>query len=428
MRKINRLAMLGLSVIATSGLVAGTASAETATAHADKFAARATADAMTIDLFGTRITGSNAVADLDANPQGTATVRELVLGGPMDSGDITAHVEGVGNLTDVKTLEACFLDELEAIPGIRRVDITCPEARAAIAGNLPSARALGAEVVLEPSVSMVLETLGLDAPVNEATTQLNEQLIDPLVEAITGSPLAELPVDETVQTVQDVLQDTLTLNSTARVVVAPALAEVTSDAEKIVSTAHAQGIRIELLPVDELGATNGLLPDDLVAGEPLVTITIGEAKATCTYFRAGTGSKDCPPGEASAVKIELGTNALSEALGINGEVLSVEPGVEQCILADTPLETCISVAAAGADADGNPYANATSVSLFKGINGGINVATGSVTAGSAGAPAAAAPAVVPDLPRTGAESNVAIMGAGLLGLAVLVRRIAVGRA
>lgn len=428
MRKSSRLAMVGLSVLATSGLVAGTAGAQSATANADKFAARATADAMVIDLLGTRITGSNALADLDASPTGTATVREIVLGPVSDSGDLTATVSGVGQLEDVAKPEgACLLDELEAIPGIRRVDITCPEARATMNGTLPSARALGAEVVLEPSVSMVLDTLGLQDTVTGTVDTVFETVLDPLVQALTGNPIGDLAQDG-VETVQDVIGDALTLNSTARIVVAPALAEVTSDADKIVATAHAQGIRIELLPVDELGATNGLLPDDLLPGEPLITITIGDAKASCTYFRAGAGSKDCPPGEAAAVKIELGTNALTEALGINGPVIVVDQGTEQCILVDTPLESCVTVATAGSDADGNPFANAATVSLFKGVNGGINLVTGSVTAGSAGSPAAALPQILPDLPRTGTESTFAILGAGLLGLAVLVRRIAVGRA
>src|SRR5687768_6745815 len=136
MRKPTRLAMIGLSVLATSALFAGTASAEAPTAYADKFAARADAQAMTISLFGTQITGSHAMADLDAAPQGKATVTELILGGPLDSGEITAQVSGLADATAVDKPEACPLDELEQIPGIARVDIVCPEASAAIAGQL----------------------------------------------------------------------------------------------------------------------------------------------------------------------------------------------------------------------------------------------------------------------------------------------------
>jgi hypothetical protein len=434
MRTTSRLALLSVSVVAATGLFAGSASAD-ALAYTDKFAARADAQAMTIDLFGTKITGSHSIADLDASPHGKATVSELILGGPMDSGEISAEVSGLTDTTAADKPDACFLDELEQIPGIARVDITGPEATAAIAGQLPTARALGAEVVLEPSVSTVLDTLGLQEPVQDGVNQVFEDVLNPLVEALTGNPIGDT-ADQAVSTVQDVLNDTLTLKSTARIVVAPALAEVTSDTEKVVAAAHSQGVRIELLPVDEAGATNGLLPDDLVPGEPLVTITIGEAKADCTFWRAGTpkggtdGKKECPDGQASLVEIEFGSTALTDALGLSAEPITVDQGTEQCILVDTPLETCVSVATAGVDADGNPYANATSVNLFKGVNGGVNLAVGSVTSGSAGSPAAAAlPAVsTPDLPRTGGNPALPVMGAGLLALAVLGRRIALGRA
>jgi LPXTG-motif cell wall-anchored protein len=86
----------------------------------------------------------------------------------------------------------------------------------------------------------------------------------------------------------------------------------------------------------------------------------------------------------------------------------------------------VTVATAGVDANGNPYATSTSLALFKGVNGGIDLATGGVTSGSAGslAPVVAA---APDLPRTGGNSNIAIAGGGLLALAVLVRRVLIGR-
>jgi hypothetical protein len=271
----------------------------------------------------------------------------------------------------------------------------------------------------------VLDTLGLQDQVTGGVDQVFEQVLSPIVEALTGTPLEQVAGD-TVETVQDVLNDTLTLNSTARIVVAPALAEVTSTAEHVTALAHSQGVRIELLPVNELGATNGLPPDDLVPGEPLITITVGEAKAKSVYDRL-TGQRLEPEAVASVVTIEFGSNALTESLGIPTSI-TVPGGVEQCVLAGTPLETCVSVATAGVDADGNPYATSTSVSLFRGLpTGGVDLAVGGVTSGSAGAllPAVAAP--VADLPRTGGEETLPIVGAGLLALAVLGRRIIIGR-
>jgi hypothetical protein len=180
--------------------------------------------------------------------------------------------------------------------------------------------------------------------------------------------------------------------------------------------------------VNELGATNGLLPEDLGVGEPLVTITIGNAQAVSKYNRI-TGERLPAEATASAVSIEFGSTAITDALGLFAEPIVVAPGVEQCILTGTPLETCVSVATAGTDADGNPYATSTSVSLFRGLpTGGVDLATGGVTSGSAGAlaPAVAAPAA--DLPRTGANAVLPLVGSGLLAVAVLGRRFFLGRA
>jgi hypothetical protein len=436
MRKPTHLAMIALSVLATSAMVGGTAGAQGAGTTAGQYGAKANAEAMVISIAGTQITGSNATAELNNDPMGVATASNMLLPGVAESGLIEAKAVGANNAGQTIQPESCLLDELEAVPGVPRVDIVCPSVTARVDGDLPYARALGAEVVLEPSVAGALDTLGLQEPVVDGADQIFEQVLDPLVQALTGTPLGELvDAEGAVQTVQDVLTDTLTLNATARVVIAPALAEVTTTADRVSATAHSQGIRIELLPVNEMGATNGLLPDDLVPGEPLVTITVGNAKATSNYDRV---NNVVLPAEASAsaVTIEFGSNALTDALGVAAEPITVAPGVEQCILTGTPLETCVSVATAGTDANGDgvqddPYATSTSVSLFRGLpTGGVDLATGGVTSGSAGTAAAPPVETAPagDLPRTGADPVLPVVGAGLLALAVLGRRLVLGRA
>jgi hypothetical protein len=88
------------------------------------------------------------------------------------------------------------------------------------------------------------------------------------------------------------------------------------------------------------------------------------------------------------------------------------------------------VANAGVDAQGNPFADSTSVQIFKGVNGGIDLATGRAGTGgeltaAPGAPAAAEPAGT--LPRTGGDATLPIVGGVLLALAVATRRLALGR-
>jgi len=428
MRKTSKLVTLGLGVAIAASLVGGqAASAETATAAADSFGAQAVAEAMSIKIAGTQLTGSSATAALDHAPKGIATVAELLIPGVGESGTLEALADASNPAGEIVKPESCLLDELEAIPAINRIDITCPEAAARLDGALPYARGLGAELLLEPSVSGVLDTLGLTETVTGATDQVFADVIGPVVEALTGTPLEQI-VDPAVSTVQDVLGDALTLDSTARIVVAPALAEVTSTADTVTAFAHSQGIRVELLPVNEVGATNGLLPDDLEVGEPLITVTVGEAKAKSSYSRL-TGERLAPESSASAVTIAFGSNALTEALGVPSTI-EIPVATEQCLLTGTPLEICVRVAAAGTDADGNPYATSTAIELFRGLEGGgIELATSSVTSGSVGTVAQVEPQPAPEgaLPRTGGPAALPVLGAGLLSAAVLLRRFVLGR-
>jgi hypothetical protein len=303
MRKMTRLGMLGLSVVAASSLVASPAGASPAAGtNADQFGARANAESLTISIAGTQLTGSKATADLNNDPTSAAEASMILT--PAFAPEPLKAAASTANPSDVKAPETCTGNELEAIPGVGRLDITCPSVEATV---------------------------------------------------------------------------------------------------------------------------NGLLPDDLVPGKPLITITVGDARAVSTYNRI-TGAKGKPEASASAVTIELGSVKLAERLGLANTKIEVAPGVEQCVLTGTPLETCVTVATAGTDADGNPFATSTSIALFKGLNGGIDLSTGGVTSGAAGALPAALPAATPDLPRTGGNPTVAIMGAGVLALAVLIRRVIISRA
>jgi hypothetical protein len=109
----------------------------------------------------------------------------------------------------------------------------------------------------------------------------------------------------------------------------------------------------------------------------------------------------------------------------------VQGGQSLCVpgLVGTPLETCITVASAGVDAQGNPYADGVSIDLLKGVNGGVSISTGKAVGTTALVPASiAAPAdATPDLPRTGGSATLPIVGGGLLALALATRRFAFGR-
>ena len=423
MRNSRRAVTLGLSAVAVGSLLAGTATAQTGVT-AGSWGGTAHADSLTISLLGQTITTSGATAEL-RNGLAKATATQVLT--PLITNENSVELTAPGSAED-KT-EPCTGDELTAVPGISRFDLACGGAAATLNPDGGLARGLGAEVVIEPSVSGLLETIQLQGPAQDATTQLIGAL-NPLVEGLTGTPLGEL-VDGAQETLGGVLNDVLTLQSTARIVIAPALAEVTADADKVVAQARSQGIRIELLPVDAAGATNGLLPDDLVPGEPLLTITIGDANVSKTVMKGG--GDDVVSFQASLVTVEFGSNVLTDALGLSNEPITVEAGQSLCIpgLEGTPLETCITVANAGVDANNNPFADGTSVQLFKGVSGGIDLAIG--RAGSGGEASGGGPAQVPaaapggELPRTGGVATLPLVGGGLLALAAAARRLTVGR-
>jgi hypothetical protein len=430
MRNSRRLATMGLSVVAAGSLLAGTAAAETAGAGAtaSQSGGTAQANALTIKIAGQTITGSEAKALLaigsKADAEGTQVLTPVLTSAPAH-----ATVTEVGK-TDVKKPESCNGSQLTAVPGINRFDITCAQASASLTEGGGNARALGAELVVEPSVSGALSTLQLQGPAQQATTQLREAL-NPLVEGLTGTPIGEL-VTEADQTVQDLLDDILSLTTTARIVVAPSLAEVDATGNTITSHAQAQGIRIELLPVDGAGATNNLLPDDLPAGKPLITITVGNADVRKTVTKDGSAPAKVDA-TAAVVTVAFGSPTLAQSLGVPSTI-TVQGGQSLCVpgLVGTPLETCINVASAGVDANGNPFADGVSIDLLKGLNGGIGIGTGRAVSGAdnlpAAAPVAAPAAAVPaELPRTGGEATLPLIAGGLLAAALVTRRLVTGR-
>ena len=425
MRNTRRLATIGLAIVATGALLAGTAGADTPQVTAGDTGGTAQANALTISIAGQTITGSAANALLDLGKLADATGTQ-VLTPALTSAPAHATSTKIG-VTDVQKPASCNGSQLTAIPGINRFDITCGQATAGLTADGGSSRALGAELALEPSVSNVLSTLSLQDTAKQTVSQV-EQALDPLVQALTQTPLKDL-VTSADQTVQDVLSKILTLQSTARIVVAPALAEVTSDATSVTSHAHAQGIRIELLPVDGAGATNNLLPNDLSTGKPLITITIGNAECGKTVSKDNSfaAKVDCT---AAVATVEFGSPTVAQALGVPSTI-TVQGGQQLCIpgLTGTPLETCINVASTGVDANGNPYADGASIELFKGVNGGIDLSTGKTTASAAAValPVAAPASATPDLPRTGGNGVLPIVGGGLLAVALVTRRFALGR-
>ncbi len=427
MRKSRRIAALALTAIVMGSVAGGAAQAQTgAEATSVAYSSRAQAEALRINLFGTDITASDATAEVSAPPTGAVTAKGFAgatLLGPVSSGEATAEQSGDGQQSvDAAGNDECPTKALEAVPGIGFVEATCPKASASVAGRATAAEGLGSELNLDVSVSQLLDTIQIRDPVSDGIDQVWENVLNPIVEPLTGNPVGDI-VKETTNTLQDLLQDILHLNTTVRVSVAPVLAQASGEGAASQAYARAQAVRVEVLPVDELGPYDGLLPDDLLPGEPLLTVIVADAEASSSWD-GGTATHDS---RAAIVVIRVGTVALLEPLGLSDTEIRIDqPGQRICLLEGTPLESCIALAHAGTDADG-AFAEGASIELLKGIEGGVNIQTGTVRTGAEGTPGelARGPEPVSELPRTGG-SVLPLLGLGMLGLAIAGRRFGLG--
>jgi hypothetical protein len=312
-------------------------------------------------------------------------------------------------------------------------------------------------------VSEILDTLGLRETIagdhDAGDDGLDDTILDsltPLTEQLTGTPVEDL-VDDTVETVDDLAEDVLGLDTTVRLAVAPAVADVTSTATTVTAHARAEGLRIELLPVNGTGKYDGILQD--VAGAPLLTIIVSEAEGSQSYTR-GADAPDDAVANSSFVRIMIGPGLpilenqqvqdLLTTLGL-GNVLAQATGAVQSIpglssaeisadgneiiirgpgtftlLEGTPLETTVVLSAV--DTTTGFSATGAKVHALKGVNSGILASLSDIAGGNAGDVEVLQKVEVPrELARTGATPWIPLAGMVLLGLAIGSRRLVVAR-
>lgn len=331
---------------------------------------------------------------------------------------LTAVGEGVGSLGLVGTLQkaevantgSSTLPENCAVPvpiaGILNVGLACGSASASILDNNPVATGEGSVAAVDLNGQTLLDTVG---PITETVSDTVATALDP----VCGLVALSCGVTDTVGDVLTSVLETKTLEVSA----GRSISSVTTDNGKITATASSTGAEIKLLPLPVVGG--------VVNDEPLATIVVGTARATAVYDRA-VGSST-PTVDPALVTVKL-NSVLASTLGIPAEVTVpvgqslVVPGTE-----GTPLETEIVVAAGrtATNPDGtvSAFADAVKVHALKGVSGGVLLSLASAEAGVGGTLAAAAPVPAVELPRTGGTPWMPLAGAGVLGLAVLVRRV-----
>ena len=399
MGRIRRLAAAAGAITLASAFVGGPASAQTASAESYVGSAAGKA----LDL---------TVLSLPKVTLGVSTAKVTSL--------LTAVAEGAGSLglagTTVKAEVANTGTSNQpatcAVPlpvaGILNIGLACGTASASVQGSNPVANSEGSVAAIDLSGQNLLNTV---APLTDTVTGTVETGLG----VVCGALSLTCPLTGTVSDVLNSVLETKTLEVTA----GKSLSSIVTEAGKVTSSATSTGAEIKLLPTPEVAG--------VVSGEPLATIIVGQAKATAVYNRA-TGVST-PTVDPALVRVKLNTQ-LTSALGLAQEI-TVPVGQSIIVpgTAGTPLETEI-VAAAGrtvTNADGTigAIADAVKVHALKGISGGILLSLASAEAGVGGKVPVAAAIPQLELPRTGGTPWLPFAGVGILGLAVLVRRIIV---
>jgi hypothetical protein len=391
-------AALAVCVAVSGAVVALPAGAQTA----ETLDGKAKAEALVLNVFGQGLTLG------DAEVAGAlGSVNSLGKGHSLDtSSTVEAKATPSALSSDPERKCAANLglpDRNEVL-----VDLACGDAKADLVNDVPSATADG----LVGSVDLNM------AP------ELSEQVIAPVQEGLEGV-FGQLPdeLDPVTDTVNDLLTEIADEGNLVTVGIGDAHASMASEGSKLISTSTAEGARIELFP----GAG---LPVEGVA-QPLATIIVGQSIASATCDRAaGTASTAFDP---AIVRVVLAAPVLGEVKDI-----PVAAGEPVTILEGTPLESTISLGASSEtkndDGSVSGVADGVSLHLLKGIpeaGQGVRLAlahsevsTGCNPAVSPTTTEAAAPAPPGELPRTGGDMPILpIAGAGLLGLAVALRKL-----
>lgn len=400
MAKNRRLAAAAGAISLASVFTAGPVSAQSS---AEVYLGSASGRALNIQVLGQGTT--LGVSSAKVTSQLTAVAEGA---GQLLNAGTTAKVDLSGSGSETKP-DVCAV----ALPvaDILNVGLACGSASGSINANNPVANSEGRFAGITLDVENVLGLAGLQDTVTGLTTSTLSTVQTTVGGLpVVGSVLA--PVVETVSTTVADLLNTRTLELTA----GKSTSSVVTDGGNVTSLATASGAEIKILPVR--------LPVAGVDVGPLATITVSSAQAKAVYNRA-TGTST-PSFDPSLVTIKLGATAL-----LGAQEIKVPVGASQTILAGTPLESDIIVAAGknvtNPDGTVGAIADGVKLHLLKGVSNGILIELAHAEAGVGGTPAAAAPIAAPnvELPRTGGTPWIPLAGVSILGLAVLVRRMLV---
>lgn len=239
------------------------------------------------------------------------------------------------------------------------IGIVCSSASAAKGNGNPSAGAEGSVADAAVDTSTALDQLGADtAEIGSTVSGLLDTVCSTLIGAGSATTADEEACAATA-TLKDVVTSVLE-TKTLDIELGKSTSSVTTDAAKVTSIATAAGAVVKILPLPTV--------DGLPSTEPIVTISVGEARTTAVYDRVtGKATATFDPALVRVTFNPMVVEALPQALkdlladnagvvGFNGNGFAIDTtskefedlkktaglGCEDdpsavCILKDTPL-------------------------------------------------------------------------------------------
>jgi len=423
MRTVQRLGAIALTGLVISGILASPASAQasaqTVETRPESFIATAAARGLEINLFGTRATIGQASALVNSTPTAKASGAGVALvAGTVSTSEVNAPNQSAA------PLKACLANL--PVAGLLTVELACGESRVDTNNGAPTAFGKGSIAgvdlaalnALNPTIEQLQALLTQLLPVVDQTVATAlalpgvSGLLTPLVAGLGLAPTSTVtPVTTLLNGLIDGVRRATGLLD---ITVGESTAQAVTTANAVTATANAAGAQIDLLPALTTG------------GAPLLSIIVGQAKSVSTFDR-GT-AKSTPSFDAAVARVRLAL----PVLGVPVTEIPVQLGTPLTLLAGTPLETTISLGAGRTVTDPNTgavasYADGVSIHLLKGVGGGIAIELAHAETGAGGQTRLVTQQqliqpVVPTLAKTGNDPWLPLAGAGMLVVALGIRR------
>ena len=423
MRTVQRVGAIALSALLMTAVLALPASAQTQTVETrpESFIATASARGLDLNLFGTRVTVGQSSALINSTPSAKASGAGVALvSGTVSNSDVS------GPNQSSAPPKACVLNL--PVASLLTVELACGESRVDTSNGAPSAFGAGSvagvdllgTTLLDPITALLRSLLDQLLPAVDQTVGAATGALTPVLGNLLGGLAGNLGLgtDSSVAPVTGLVDNLLDGIERATqlldVKVGESNSTTATTAAAVTATANAAGAQIDLLP----GLTLG--------GAPLLSIIVGQAKSVSTFDRAT--AKSTPSFDAAVARVRLGLPLLGSAV----TDIPVQLNQPLTLLAGTPLESTISLGAGRTVTDPNTgavasYADGVSIHLLKGLNGGIALELAHAETGVGGQTRLTSQQqtvipVVPSLAKTGNDPWLPLTGAGLLLVALGIRR------